>query len=1462
MPNLTITPPHGFDSSDFSTNQRFISLTGTYAAGGVLSYTHTYKDRFNIDRNVTTAPISFTTGPTVWGLDNIPLMPGLNTIRVKREVASPSSIDLQVANITYTTANQLGVLVDPPTGIDKEQYTDKVILKWLGNSKVSYINQTVKFISGGSVTEDGIPTVFGYGTVVSGGVHTPNRLLFGPSQVKSELADRKFYNYKLEPIGAGATTEKWKLPFKATDGSGLGNAVSDISSNAAQVGLSNLPGGSHLQSVTGDVITLSTTVATGSSIYATFYYNELRNDVYTVGIVGGTGVSISSRNGGFRIPHAKFKQTNITNPQWSIDKLWVNGQSDLQASPGSAIDEEVTLTFTSVTSYTVTSTSPANGTTGTGVLGRTFYSPKTGLRLTLAESSLYAIGNTVTFQVTKDAVFAPSATEVVLDIPGVRSQVLSIDGIADGDTALIYTVKSPIFNSIVSKEQILLVEKGAIDIGTLQVTSAEANPQDRTVYKIGVHYEVINSEDVNYPTRLARIVYPVQSDIQPIPLGQDLLVSYQVIQDVAIKGYNVYASVEAAGGTVGYKKLNSSLIQPSDRVREVVTSTDTHQELRNGMRMTTTVERIIRLNEFDYPVSKALLADETALGIRPTADLTTYFVLSAVAATSEPGRRTEVESVYSTELVGKPIEITNQVQEFTPRVFDDIVEDYVTTALDAHPLLDVKPSSVTRDVHIDPVANEIEKAYFTLDFVNKSQSFLTLLAIDDPENTGASASGTTYKNQLQLALGLDTPEATQAVIDSQFDKLASNVSVTRRGAEFARGQVTLSSLTRPTNPLVISPQSVFIASTVSGTQRYNSLVSLRIEPEAFGSYFNGSTRRYEVDVPVIATTAGSAGNLDAGLVVQTTVPNFSVTNETPIVYGSDLESNRSLAERALIALMGVDFGTIGGYVKDVTANAGVLKVTSQGAGDPFMFRDFDETRGINVGGKVDLYIQGTRPLVYQEDFGLGFNRISAESITPASSTQEDPTKPYTFNTVQPLPGPASILSVKKIQNSQSQNFDLEGIIVNGRAITLATGSSINTGLMANLVSATFSVDYYTTGTLSHTFSHHPVTSLVSLTSSVRGSLSTGNYSLITDDDIFGYGSSVQSSPKVVLKPTGTVIFDIQSYTGTFTMNGTVPITLQNYTVDLASLKVAPATGGFFYKVGDDYRIVTTGSTTVKTQIARVIGNNGAAIPDGSNVVVTYNASETITAQYQVDNLIEVIQDGLEKKEYATADVLVKKANEVPIDISAAIILQKGVSQSEVDARIRTALGRHFASLRLGESVFQSDIIRIIDAVSGVYAVEMPLLKLTRADNSYVLGDILTIKEITETSQDYYKAYKLTINNKNPLAHYTKDGGGISNGNQKRAVGLYIASRYYRGIETSDKVQKSPFTSYIGPDQILVSSLTSDLQTKIKAGEVRVLANYFNYDNPASATDTLYDVNVNTFEYPTLSNLLFSYRERN
>ena len=118
--------------------------------------------------------------------------------------------------------------------------------------------------------------------------------------------------------------------------------------------------------------------------------------------------------------------------------------------------------------------------------------------------------------------------------------------------------------------------------------------------------------------------------------------------------------------------------------------------------------------------------------------------------------------------------------------------------------------------------------------------------------------------------------------------------------------------------------------------------------------------------------------------------------------------------------------------------------------------------------------------------------------------------------------------------------------------------------------------------------------------------------------------------------------------------------------------------------------------------------DNSAIRSGQEVLVSYSYDENFTVTYSISSSIATAQNIIEENKPLTADVLVKKALPVPIDIEATVVLGVGTNGGVVDRNIRTTLANFFASLSMGDPVRQSDIVEILDSTQGVSYVILPL----------------------------------------------------------------------------------------------------------------------------------------------------------
>lgn len=314
---------------------------------------------------------------------------------------------------------------------------NKQVVEIIGQGVGLSPNKTTDYVEGLSFVNEGDSINWGAAFSVAGGVHTPQAEYFDDSQVKVSLVDSYLFKDKLTPVNAVAgQASVWAMKFDPVDGSGFGRPTQDLTKVSVFGAGIETP-----VAISGNKIIFGGAMSTATEIFVSYYYNDLRDDTYTVKVMseGASGdgtYSVSSLSSG-PISHASVNvaATNIDSP-WVVADLWQDGVEDLQTVPKFSKAETITVTFTSSTAFTVTSSLPTGGTTGSGVVGRTFYNSSTGVRFTLTDDGLFSTGDVVVINVVVDPELT-SGTVQILDLPGIKLQVLNTLDCAEDDTAIV-----------------------------------------------------------------------------------------------------------------------------------------------------------------------------------------------------------------------------------------------------------------------------------------------------------------------------------------------------------------------------------------------------------------------------------------------------------------------------------------------------------------------------------------------------------------------------------------------------------------------------------------------------------------------------------------------------------------------------------------------------------------------------------------------------------------------------------------------------------------------------------------------------------------------------------------------------------------------------------------------------------------------------------------------------------------
>jgi len=689
---------------------------------------------------------------------------------------------------------------------------------------------------------------------------------------------------------------------------------------------------------------------------------------------------------------------------------------------------------------------------------------------------------------------------------------------------------------------------------------------------------------------------------------------------------------------------------------------------------------------------------------------------------------TEIESPNSIEVAGNPTIVTLTVGSFPTVSQLQIQQNVITDLQRTTPEVSLQPGAVIRDVFVDPFSGETVRLRFLTDFLHRSQSFDTLLAID-----GLTAAGnpipvtqSAYKTALQAAFALSRPDDAQFIIDQTFDQLAARNGKTRLSGKQARGIVTFFTRSTPTRTLVI-PLGTRVS---SGSVTYATTQDSRIPVENSAAFFDPTTGLYSVDVPVQAEQTGTAGNVSRGQIgsIVSNVPGLAVTNQNRTFGGEGVETNIQLATRARSALASVDVGTEQGIRQSAADQPGVEEANVIEAGNALMQRDFDPTNSVHVGGKADVWIRGsatgtvsdTFAFIFQEAFDVQFvligNPLSLifRSLDP-SLTEDNPlSEMLDFQS----------LGLGLRNASSGSYFNLDGYtVLDFRTIQLApTQPSVSLG---DVVLG----DYRYVISRDFVLPRQPVSSVVSVTGQVSGLLPASSVQLWRVSDPLVLGRSAQAGAFIRIVPTEGVpsgnLIPITSEShviiGEFNEN------LNNLGVSVLTIQVYNNTRTIQYRGPNDpsgvsdYTIIP-GTESTSTAIRRIPGGN---ITSGQVLLVDYSYNENFVVQYTTNQVIVTTQNAIDNLKGVTYDILVKDAVASPIDISATVVKQTGFPTNAIQSGVQTNLESFLRGLPMGASIRQSDIITVIDSTNGVSFVTTPLTNLARDAGVVVIREPLT-----------------------------------------------------------------------------------------------------------------------------------------
>ena len=757
---------------------------------------------------------------------------------------------------------------------------------------------------------------------------------------------------------------------------------------------------------------------------------------------------------------------------------------------------------------------------------------------------------------------------------------------------------------------------------------------------------------------------------------------------------------------------------------------ETVRSVRTVVRVLAQVE--IRTYSFDHDRTAGPASKPATVPIGEFASLANteplYYVISALYY--DPVDQTEVESAFSVEVVGSPITITQNVGGFPTPTQEAATQLVLDTLLRVEPELSVAPGSGPREIFVDPIAFEVRQVRFLVDFLHRSQSFDTLLAIDGvgTDQTSTPVTQSAYKKQIQQSFRLSRPEDVQVILDALFEQLAARVGVFRLPGQRARALVTFYQNTKPGQSVIIPLGSVVAAGGVT----FVTTEDLEVPFSDLPAYYNAQAKRYEFDVSVQAERPGANGNVSVSQItsIVSTLPGLSVTNKARAFGGKNAETNFQLAERARRALASVDVGTIQGHKRIAADVAGLENVVVVEADNSLMLRDYDPQLQRHLGGKTDVYMRGGQTAKVTDRFSFSYDLAYDMQFVPVGNPANyilqslDSKLSQSNPLVEILNYPNIGLGLRNA--TLGVEYDLTDIkIIDFRTVQLSTDIPQPALTEGYIILG----DYRYVTTREFTFPRQPVLSVVSVVGEASGTLPATDYEIVRNSSPLEDGGSTKAKDelRILTGPTGALIpvvgephvliGEFEEYLGNLGVN---PLTIKVYNQARTILYRGPLDPSGVY----DY-VISPESGTTPVSIRRV---STGLITSGQQLVIDYSHEENFVVEYEANLAVQVLQSALDANRHVSEDVLAKQAPAIPVDVTATIVRTRGLGAASVERAARTNLTTFIRSLDLGAKIASSDIIRVLEETSGVVYVGVPLTTLARSPGSQVLRDTLEVGE--------------------------------------------------------------------------------------------------------------------------------------
>ena len=637
--------------------------------------------------------------------------------------------------------------------------------------------------------------------------------------------------------------------------------------------------------------------------------------------------------------------------------------------------------------------------------------------------------------------------------------------------------------------------------------------------------------------------------------------------------------------------------------------------------------------------------------------------------------------------------------------FEEIYQSIRNNINDRDQQIDSKPGTFISDVFVCPQADELAAFYADLKQLEINQSML-------------------------LASGQD------------LDRLCRNYFTIRQGATRATGTVrfyikgtnreviSLSSL-----PAIISIDAGFVVATgatsASSSIEFVTEESLYVENERIPFLPTDPSTGYKyLETDIYASEAGSAGNVGSyainTMITEQKEGIISVGNPVATVGGRDQEDDNSLRFRAFLSVLGASICTKNGYLKFIIPKENVRDALVVGGGDSLMFRDggyLDAADQYNYGrgGMVDIWVRGQKlaNTTTTYDISTSYLEHNAPDIVlpyqPVTSITfvQSETTGYTYD--------------------NAANYEVEyGTLPSGKTETKYYKDILWDFTITNSFP---DLEYYDLDVIDQTEIEILKSKIDKELQDALDYMSNLNYSinwaLVTEENISDY----EQQP----------MFKKIYYNGKVYKIVTVDGRLNSRTFVKKDNRIY-----LRWYASPDYELVKTTYTAERydSQLGQDIGGSTLS-KDAIHWIKPelLQESDTLIISYNYNLLIHSLQTSMDEQRILTADILLREAKEVPIQIAMNVECDNTVTTTSTRNVVQTALTTYIHNyIPMGSKLEESQLAAMAREIPGVTYVDLNSVEIAKLNS-------VAVEKIQLAQNEYFtvKNIDVTVTTENTIS---------------------------------------------------------------------------------------------------------------